>query len=164
MNVAIIETVMYNETVEKRDPFEFIKSLVPPADFPDREPAAVPENTSKALEAQLAHRPDVQDLVDRNIIKDPKVAPAIQQQREELEKRKIEDSLRHKIDHRPSPETLVEQNILKDPKIAPSLQRHQLDLERNLLQDTLEHKIQERPDPAELVEQGILTKEEVPPQ
>ena len=30
---------------------------------------AVPENPSKALEAQLAHRPDVQDLVDRNIIK-----------------------------------------------------------------------------------------------
>lgn len=39
MNVANIETVMYNETVEKRDPFEFIKSLVPPADLPEREPA-----------------------------------------------------------------------------------------------------------------------------
>lgn len=44
---------------------------------------------------------------------DPKVAPAIQQQRDELEKRKIEDMLRHKIDHRPTPESLVEQNILK---------------------------------------------------
>lgn len=30
---------------------------------------AVPENATKALEAQLAHRPDVQDLIDRNIIK-----------------------------------------------------------------------------------------------
>lgn len=30
---------------------------------------AVPENPSKALEAQLAHRPDVQDLIDRNIMK-----------------------------------------------------------------------------------------------
>lgn len=48
--------------------------------------------------------------------KDPKVAPAIQQQRDELEKRKIEDSLRHKIDHRPAVETLVEQNILKSKK------------------------------------------------
>lgn len=44
---------------------------------------------------------------------DPKIAPAIQQQRDELEKRKIEDSLRHKINHRPTPEALVEQNILK---------------------------------------------------
>jgi hypothetical protein len=44
---------------------------------------------------------------------DPKVAPAIQQHRDELEKRKIEDSLRHKINHRPTPEALVEQNILK---------------------------------------------------
>lgn len=83
----------------------------------------------------MAHRPDIQDLVDRNIIKgkkksenitsqkdketcntfiiDPKVAPAIQQHRDELEKRKIEDALRHKIDHRPTAEALVEQNILK---------------------------------------------------
>lgn len=88
------------------------------------------------LEAQLAHRPDVQDLIDRNIIKgkikninetkekcnlklslpDPKVAPAIQQHREELEKRKIEDSLRHKIDHRPTAESLIEQNILRGKK------------------------------------------------
>lgn len=44
---------------------------------------------------------------------DPKIAPAIQQQRDELEKRKIEDSLRHKINHRPTPGELVEQNILK---------------------------------------------------
>ncbi len=41
------------------------------------------------------------------------MAPAIQQYRDELEKRKIEDMLRHKIDHRPTAESLVEQNILK---------------------------------------------------
>jgi hypothetical protein len=90
-----------------------------------------------------------------------------------LEKRKIEDSLRHKINHRPTAEALVEQNILKgnvyvfqhimrlisykDPKVAPALQRQQHDLERHLLQDTLEHKIHDRPEPAELVQQGILT-------
>ncbi|KAI8993503.1 hypothetical protein BDB01DRAFT_847377 [Pilobolus umbonatus] len=74
------------------------------------------KDTSKTLEEQLAHRPDVQSLVDRNIIKDPKVAPALQQHLEELEKRKIEDNLRHKIDHRPSPAELVEHNILK---VAP---------------------------------------------
>ncbi|KAI8389459.1 hypothetical protein BD560DRAFT_381717 [Blakeslea trispora] len=123
----------------------------------------VPENPSKVLETQLAQRPDVQELIDRNIMKDPKVAPAIQQQREELEKRRIEDSLRHKIDHRPAVETLVEQNILKtDPKVAPALQRHQVDLERSRLHDAMEHKIHDRPDPAELVKQGILTEEEVP--
>lgn len=32
---------------------------------------------------------------------------------DELTKRKIEDSLRHKIDHRPTREELVEHNILK---------------------------------------------------
>jgi hypothetical protein len=45
--------------------------------------------------------------------KDPKIAPAIQQHREELEKRKIADNLRHKIDHRPTAEELAEKNILK---------------------------------------------------
>ncbi|KAG1222506.1 hypothetical protein G6F68_020624 [Rhizopus microsporus] len=65
-----------------------------------------------------SQRPDVQDLVDRNIIKDPKVAPAIQQQREELERRKIEDTLRHKIDHRPTPDELVALSILIGNKMA----------------------------------------------
>ncbi|KAG0733412.1 hypothetical protein G6F57_007356 [Rhizopus arrhizus] len=124
----------------------------------------VPENPAKVLEAQLAQRPDVQDLVDRNIIKDPKVAPAIQQQREELERRKIEDTLRHKIDHRPTPEELVEHNILKgDPtEVAPALQKNKFELERSILHDNLEHKLHERPEPSKLVEQGILSEEEIP--
>ncbi|KAG0190140.1 hypothetical protein DFQ28_002452 [Apophysomyces sp. BC1034] len=105
----------------------------------------------------LSHRPAAQELVAKNILGDPKIAPAIQQQRSELNKRKIEDKLRHKIDHRPSREELVEHNILKDSKVAPSLQKSQIALERSQLQDTLAHKINERPDVAKLVEQGIMT-------
>lgn len=43
---------------------------------------------------------------------DPKVAPALQQQRDELSKARIQDTLRHKIDHRPTREELVEHHIL----------------------------------------------------
>jgi len=32
---------------------------------------------------------------------------------EELEKRKIQDALRHKINHRPLPSELIDHNILK---------------------------------------------------
>ncbi|KAI8374317.1 uncharacterized protein BYT42DRAFT_615491 [Radiomyces spectabilis] len=118
---------------------------------------------SKPLDSLLAHRPDAQELVNKNILKDPKVAPAIQQQRDELSKRKIEDSLRHKINHRPTAEELIEHNILKsDPgKVAPALQRSQLELEKSRLQDKLQQRISERPDLAKLVEQGILKESDL---
>ncbi|PHZ12774.1 uncharacterized protein RHIMIDRAFT_137029 [Rhizopus microsporus ATCC 52813] len=114
----------------------------------------VPENPAKLLEAQLAHRPDIQDLVERNIIKDPKM--------DAQEKRRVEESLLHKIDHRPTPEELVQHNILKaDPtEVAPALQKNQFELERNMIHDSLENKLHERPDRAKLVEQGILTNDE----
>lgn len=91
---------------------------------------------SQRLDNFLTQRPDAQELVDKNILKgcvslffcvtlwytetscilvtliDPKVAPAIQQQRDELSKARIQDTLRHKIDHRPTREELVEHHIL----------------------------------------------------
>lgn len=47
---------------------------------------------------------------------DPKLAPSLQQQAEDLAKQKVQDSLRHKIDHRPTREELIEHNILKGKK------------------------------------------------
>jgi hypothetical protein len=97
------------------------------------------ENKASAnLDNFLSHRPAPQELVDRNIMKgkkkkkprektrpyikhilslflllDPKLAPSLQQQAENLAKQKVQDSLRHKIDHRPTREELIEHNILK---------------------------------------------------
>ncbi|KAI8150011.1 hypothetical protein BJV82DRAFT_585452 [Fennellomyces sp. T-0311] len=103
--------------------------------------------TESKLDNFLSHRPEAQELVDRGIMKDPKVAPALQQHMEELSKAKIQDALRHKIDHRPTREELVEQKIL-EPSMGPAFQK---------MQDTLASKINERPDPEALVQQGILT-------
>ncbi|KAG2183489.1 hypothetical protein INT43_006495 [Umbelopsis isabellina] len=90
----------------------------------------------------------------------PKVAPSLQQQREELAKKQIQDSLRHKIDSRPTKEDLVEHNILKNTNAAPAIQAQQADLERNRLQNVLGQKIQDRPQPEQLVQQGILQNDE----
>ncbi|KAI7859335.1 hypothetical protein BDC45DRAFT_497384 [Circinella umbellata] len=101
---------------------------------------------NKDLDSLLSHRPEAQELVDRGIMKDPKVAPALQQHKEELNKAKIQDSLRHKIDHRPTREELVDQKIL-EPRMGATFEK---------MQNSLENKITERPDPEKLVEQGIL--------
>ncbi|CAO3639822.1 unnamed protein product [Cunninghamella blakesleeana] len=112
------------------------------------------------LDTFLAKRPDVQELVDKNILKDPKIAPSLQQHRDELSKRKIEDTLRHKIDHRPTPEELVEKNILKSlGSVAPALQRPINDLEKADIQHNLEQKIADRPTKSDLLNQGILKEE-----
>ncbi|KAI9247227.1 hypothetical protein BY458DRAFT_446453 [Sporodiniella umbellata] len=112
----------------------------------------------KNLENQIAHRSNVQDLVDRNIMRDPRVAPAIQRQQEDLERRQVKDSLRHKIDHRPSLEELIDRNIMKGShlSVAPALQKNRSELEKRMLHDKLEHKLNERPQFNELVSQGIL--------
>ncbi|KAI9498921.1 hypothetical protein BDB00DRAFT_797307 [Zychaea mexicana] len=103
--------------------------------------------TENKLDSFLSHRPEAQELVERGIMKDPKVAPALQQHMEELNKAKIQDSLRHKIDHRPTREELVDQKIL-EPTMGPAFQK---------MQDTLENKIGDRPEPEKLVEKGILS-------
>ncbi|KAI9019398.1 hypothetical protein CLU79DRAFT_794727 [Phycomyces nitens] len=129
------------------------------------------------LDSKLSNRPELQELVDRNIIKDPtRFAPAIQKQVDDLARQHIEDSLRHKIDSRPTRDELVENNILKgngsvdstatdeaaDSSVAPALQQSQAALEKSQLQDKMEHKIHDRPDPALLVEHGILKGNDVP--
>ncbi|KAL0082316.1 hypothetical protein J3Q64DRAFT_1722731 [Phycomyces blakesleeanus] len=110
----------------------------------------------------LSHRPEVQDLVEKNILKDPKIAPDVQQQRVELSKKQIEDALRHKIENGRTPEVLVEHNILKNTHVSPLLQQSQLKLEKHQLHDKLEHKLEKRPVPEDLVKQGILSADEVP--
>ncbi|ORX60694.1 hypothetical protein DM01DRAFT_1165200 [Hesseltinella vesiculosa] len=111
--------------------------------------------TENPLETFLVSRPDVQDLVEKNILKDPAVAPALQSHREELNKRKVEDSLRHKIDHRPTPEALFKQNILTNMSVAPAMQ-NPADEGKKILHENLEKKIADRPTKGHLVDQGIL--------
>lgn len=72
----------------------------------------------KSLEFFLSHRPDRQELVDRNILPASSVAPSIIAQQKELEKSMRRDSLNDKLANRPSPEALIKGGVLhEDPRL-----------------------------------------------
>ncbi|KAG0366451.1 hypothetical protein BGZ54_005333 [Gamsiella multidivaricata] len=112
--------------------------------------------TTQELDKFLQERPAPEELVEKNILKDPKLAPALQHQAEELKKAKLEDALAHKIENRPPPEKLIEQNILHDSTVAPRIQKQAEELKRTQLQSALNSKLEHRPAPEELVEKHIL--------
>ncbi|KAF9897820.1 hypothetical protein BX616_004932 [Lobosporangium transversale] len=68
---------------------------------------------AEGLDKFLKERPAPEELVERNILKDPKVAPALQQQAEELKKAQLENTLNHKLEHRPPVSELVNHHILQ---------------------------------------------------
>jgi len=64
------------------------------------------------LEKFFERRPSLHELEERNIIKDTKVAPAIQSAKVELEKARLEDELSQKLAARPDPSSLIKERIL----------------------------------------------------
>ncbi|KAK4124233.1 hypothetical protein N657DRAFT_571917 [Parathielavia appendiculata] len=72
-----------------------------------------------SLEHHLSHRPERQELVERNILPASTAAPGIQAQQKELEKHMRADSLNEKISHRPSPETLIKEGVLHEDPRSP---------------------------------------------
>ncbi|KAI1320842.1 hypothetical protein EDD11_009799 [Mortierella claussenii] len=111
---------------------------------------------AQRLEHLLQERPAPEKLVEKNILKDPKVAPALQQHAEDLKKAKLEDALSHKLEHRPSVSELVEHNILHDTNVAPGIQQQAEELKRAQLESALNSKLEHRPDPETLVQKNIL--------
>ncbi|KAL2262246.1 hypothetical protein VTK26DRAFT_2038 [Humicola hyalothermophila] len=70
-----------------------------------------------SLEHHLAHRPDRQELVDRNILPASTAAPGLLAHQKELERHMRADSLNEKLAHRPSPEALIKEGVLhEDPR------------------------------------------------
>jgi hypothetical protein len=79
-----------------------------------------PDPTRKnSLENHLLHRPERQELVEKNILPASNAAPGLQAQQKELEKHMRADSLNEKIAHRPSPETLLKKDILHEDPRSP---------------------------------------------
>jgi len=115
-----------------------------------------------SLEKHLQHRPEAQDLKNRNILLDTTAAPALQAKQLELERQKVTDSLKKGLEHRSERDALVERNILPDSSAAPALQAHQRELERHMRADSLEKQLQNRPKPDELIKEGILEVDENP--
>ncbi|OTA36859.1 hypothetical protein BTJ68_03721 [Hortaea werneckii EXF-2000] len=65
-----------------------------------------------SLEKGLAHRPEKEELVERNILAGGPAAPALQEKQRELEKHMRADSLEKQLSNRPKPEDLVKEGIL----------------------------------------------------
>ncbi|KAG0205003.1 hypothetical protein BGX28_003253 [Mortierella sp. GBA30] len=115
--------------------------------------------SNEDLDKFLKERPNQKELVDRNILKDPKIAPALQHQAEELKRAKLETALAHKIENRPPASELIDHNILHASHVAPALQGKEAELKRSQLEDKLNSKIHDRPSPETLVEKHILEGE-----
>jgi len=73
-----------------------------------------------SLEKQLGSRPKKDELVDRNILKDDSVAPALQATKEKLQRSQLEDKLAHALQARPKAEELVQEGILKEDELPTS--------------------------------------------
>ncbi|CAE7203195.1 unnamed protein product [Rhizoctonia solani] len=88
---------------------------------PDESPLSPRSAEAKLkLERSLKERPDKQDLVDRNILKDSKIAPSLQAAQEKLQRAQLEDKLDKAIGNRPKPEELVGSGILNEDEVPPS--------------------------------------------
>ncbi|KAB5595178.1 hypothetical protein CTheo_1466 [Ceratobasidium theobromae] len=124
---------------------------------PDETPLSPHTQEAKLkLEKSLRERPEKKELVERNILKDSNIAPALQAAQERLQRAQLEDKLGHALQERPEKKELVERNILKDSNVAPALQAVQDRLQRAQLEDKLEHALKDRPTPEKLVKEGIL--------
>jgi len=64
------------------------------------------------LKKGLAHRPDRDTLVERNILPDSNAAPALQGHQKELERHMRADSLEKGLQSRPAPDELIRKGIL----------------------------------------------------
>ncbi|EGE08808.1 hypothetical protein TMEN_7436 [Trichophyton mentagrophytes] len=115
-----------------------------------------------SLAKSLQCRPDAQDLKNRHILLDTKVAPSLQAAQQELARQQAADSLKRGLEKRADRDTLVERNILPASNAAPALQGPARELEKHMRADSLEQKILHRPSPEELVKAGVLTEEENP--
>jgi len=86
---------------------------------PVRKTTLDPETVTKLGKA-LSERPEKSGLVERNILKDDKIAPALQAAREQLQRSQLEDKLDHALQNRPKASDLVKDGILEDKEAPPA--------------------------------------------
>ncbi|THH03912.1 hypothetical protein EW145_g5912 [Phellinidium pouzarii] len=83
--------------------------------------SSLDEATMHKLEKQISDRTEKKsELVERNILKDDRVAPALQAAREQLERAQKQDRMEHALLHRPKPEELVKEGILQPDDVPES--------------------------------------------
>ncbi|KAK1224224.1 hypothetical protein PQX77_012881 [Marasmius sp. AFHP31] len=79
------------------------------------------QGTLDKLEKRISERPDKQDLVERNILKDDRgIAPGLVQAKIQLQRSQLEDKLDHALQQRPKPEELIKEGILHADEAPPA--------------------------------------------
>jgi len=86
---------------------------------PVRKPT-LDQDTVDKLDKAIGHRPEKQDLVDRNILKDDRVAPALQAAKEQLQRAQLEDKIDQGLLTRPKADDLIKKGILQAEEAPPS--------------------------------------------
>ncbi|KAG8910524.1 hypothetical protein FRC01_006287 [Tulasnella sp. 417] len=69
-------------------------------------------DAKQKLERKLSLRPEREELVERNILKNTNVAPSLQAAQADLERARLENALEHKLQARPKVDELVKEGIL----------------------------------------------------
>jgi len=127
-------------------------------DTPTREPAFLLfdgfHTTADTLESKLEHRPQMESLIENNILKEncQSVAPSLAAAQQNLSKHRRTNSLNIKLTMRPSKGHLKELNILKPEGVAMTVDL----LARQRATINLTHKIEHRPSVDDLIAQNVL--------
>ncbi|KAG6813660.1 hypothetical protein H0H92_008897 [Tricholoma furcatifolium] len=75
--------------------------------------SSLDDATLHKLEQQISARPNKQELIERNVLKDDKgIDPSLIAAREKLERSQLEDKLEHALQQRPTASELVKEGIL----------------------------------------------------
>jgi len=87
---------------------------------PVRRSSTLDKDTVDKMDKAIGHRPEKQELLDKNILKDDKVAPALQAKKEQLQRAQLEDKIDQGLQHRPKADDLVKKGILQAEEAPPS--------------------------------------------
>merc|ERR1712137_1499029 len=102
-------------------------------------------DAARRLKRRLECRPDKQQLIDNNVLKEG--APRLQYAQQSIKKEKLIQNLDHKVGQRPERGELLQRNILRgDEHVAPCLQAAQESLRREKLVHKLDRKLGNRPE------------------
>jgi len=124
-----------------------------PAPQPDETPID-PTNAKHRLERQLSNRPEKQELVEKNILKNTNVAPALHAKQEDLKRAQIGDKIDNMLQNRVRALSGAE---------TPPLQPDETPIDPTVSAAKLERKLTQRPDEQELKERNILKNSNVAP-
>ena len=106
------------------------------------------------LERKLELRPDIKDLIERNVMKDG--TPRLQAVQQQIKKEHVCHSLERNLAHRPERTDLERRNILKAQDVAPIVQATIAELHKEQIHHSLSEKISNRPNYEDLVQKGLL--------